>query len=353
MAEQVTFTPSDAQRISNAVIAHEKASKVVTAQNLDYGSSEPISVIVGITGNKVGEYYPGKIYAFDSEIVNNPNTPEDERHRELEICWVREVNDRPLTNAKYLGITYGSKTVSGSLRPLIICNTASAGSSGNQITVVSDVVCTPTGLEVSTINLAGSDYDAAFVTKFLALSDVIPKSFLANQGRVVKVNDAGTGLEFGPIVDPALNYTTFISLSDTPATYGTNPYKVCTVNANSSAIYFADPDVKTQFSVIGGGNPVSPSYTTIQLVNDLNTPDKNTFYGVDNNGDRGWRTIELKTISDWPNMKGKTDCFVRIDNTENTVYFDQIDINQILADITTLKNQVASLESRVTALENA
>lgn len=354
MAEQVTFTPSDAQRISNAVIAHEKASKAVPEQNLDYGSSEPISVIVGVTGSKVNGYYPGIIYAFDSEVVDNQQTTEDERYRGLSSCWIREVNDRNLTEAKYLGITYGTKTLSGVCKTLVICNNAFSGTATGSIEVVTDVICTPTGLEVSTATLAGADYDSAFVTKFLNLSDVIPKSFLANQGRVVKVNDAGTGLEFGPIVDPALNYTTFISLSDTPSTYGTgNEYKVCAVDSSGAKITFTNPDVKTGYSITGGGNPASPFFVDIKLVNDISSPAKNNFYGTNSNGSRGWRTIELNTLSNWPNMKGKADCFVRIDNTENTVYFESININQILSDIANLKSQVESLETRVTTLESA
>lgn len=352
--EQVTFTPQDAQRISDTVLAHEKSLKAIPEINLDAGDSEPISVIVGINGSKANGYYPGIIYSFDPEKVDNQQTSEDERYRALSSCWVREVNDRNLTDAKYLGITYGTVTVGSSCKTLVICNNAFSGTATGSIEVITDVICTPTGLEVSTATLAGADYDSAFVTKFLNLTDVIPKSYLANQGRVVRVNNTGTGLEFGPIVDPDLNYTTFISLSDTPATYGTgNEYKVCTVESTGKAIVFTNPDVKTKNSITGGGNPASPFYVDIQLVNDLNSPGKNNFYGTDTKGSKGWRTIELETISNWPNMKGKTDCFVRIDNTEQTVYLDQIDINQMLADITNLKSQMISLEARVTALENA
>lgn len=70
--------------------------------------------------------------------------------------------------------------------------------SGNAtIELVSDVICTPTGIEVQTVQLSGKDYDTAIIRQFLGLSDVIPVSYSGQQNRVVKVNSSATGLEFG------------------------------------------------------------------------------------------------------------------------------------------------------------
>ena len=65
------------------------------------------------------------------------------------------------------------------------------------IEVVTDVVCTPTGIQVQTAQFSGKDYDTAVIRQFLSLTDVAPVSYLGQQNRLVKVNAAATALEFG------------------------------------------------------------------------------------------------------------------------------------------------------------
>jgi len=97
----------------------------------------------------------------------------------------------------YLGTIFG---YNGSEQPRVLIGLPPEPGSGTGnavIEVVSDVICTPTGIEVQTIQLSGKDYDTAVIRQFLGLSDVIPVSYTAQQNRLVKVNSAATGLEFG------------------------------------------------------------------------------------------------------------------------------------------------------------
>jgi len=97
----------------------------------------------------------------------------------------------------YLGTIFG---YNGSEQPRVLIGLppVSSASSGGSATieVVTDVICTPTGIEVSTVTLSGADYDNAVIRQFLALSDVIPSSYAGQQHRFVKVNASATGLEF-------------------------------------------------------------------------------------------------------------------------------------------------------------
>ena len=165
---------------------------------------------------------------------------------------------------------------------------ATAGAGGNAtIEVVTDVICTPTGIEVSTVTLSGADYDNAVIRQFLALSDVTPSSFLGNQGRVVKVNDAATALEFGAIGEGP-TYTTFIALSDTPSTWGSNAFNTVTVASGGASLVFSPNSVTTTQSITGGGNPTSSGFSALKLVNDTASPGNNKYYGTNGSGVRGW-----------------------------------------------------------------
>ena len=224
---------------------------------------------------------------------------------------------------------------------------------GASIEVVTDVLITPNGLEISKANFEAHDYDYALFTKFLSLVDVDPVTYAANQGRVVKVNDAATGLEFGPIVDA--EYTTFIALSDTPASYGgskADAYKSCIVNSDGDEITFVAANVTTTFSIEGGGNPHN-NFTEIKLVNDLTNPATDRFYGVNSEGDRAWRTIEITSLSDLPaTLVGSGEYFLKVNAGETAIEFVAVDIQQILDDVATLQADYVTLEARVTALEN-
>ena len=167
------------------------------------------------------------------------------------------------------------------------------------IEVVTDVICTPTGIEVSTVTLSGKDYDNAVIRQFLALSDVTPSSYLGNQGRVVKVNDAATALEFGAIGEGP-SYTTFIALSDTPSTWGSNAFNTVTVASGGASLAFSPNNVTTTQSITGGGNPTSFGFSALKLVNDTATPGNNKFYGTNSSGVKGWQSNQavLDAIAD-------------------------------------------------------
>ena len=64
------------------------------------------------------------------------------------------------------------------------------------ITVVTNVTCTPEGIQLQTAQFVASDYDTAVITSFLGLNDT-PASYSAQQNKVVKVNANADGLEFG------------------------------------------------------------------------------------------------------------------------------------------------------------
>ena len=109
-----------------------------------------------------------------------------------------------------------------------------------------------------------------------------------NQGRVVKVNDAATALEFGAIGEGP-SYTTFIALSDSPATYGSgSTYYSLTVNSANSAVVFSANNVTTTNSLTGGGNPNSPAWTALKLVNDTASPGNYYAYSTNSSGVKGW-----------------------------------------------------------------
>lgn len=168
--------------------------------------------------------------------------------------------------------------------------TATAGGNAT-IEVVTDVICTPTGIEVSTVTLSGKDYDNAVIRQFLALSDVTPSSYLGNQGRVVKVNDSANALEFGAIGEGP-SYTTFIALSDTPATWGSNAYNTVTVGSGGASLVFSPNSVTTTQSITGGGNPTSSGFSALKLVNDTASPGNNKFYGTNSSGVKGWQSLQ-------------------------------------------------------------
>jgi hypothetical protein len=214
----------------------------------------------------------------------------------------------------YLGTIFD---YNGSEQPRVLIGLppVSSASSGGSATieVVTDVICTPTGIEVSTVTLSGADYDNAVIRQFLALSDVTPSSYLGNQGRVVKVNDAATALEFGPIVDS--NYTTFIALSDSPAEYGTsNTYKTLTVSAGNNSVVFSANNITTTKSLAGGGNPNDPAYVALSLVNDETSPGNNRVYGTTSAGVKGYRTLQLTALTDFPSTTGHGGKFVKVNS---------------------------------------
>lgn len=243
----------------------------------------------------------------------------------------------------YLGTIFG---YNGSEQPRVLIGlppVSSASDGGSAvIDVVTDVQCGPEGLTLSTVTFSGADYDNAVIRNFLALSDVKAKSYTANQGRVVKVNDAQTGLEFGPIIDA--NYTTFIALSDTPSVYGSNAYKTLTVGSTSASIVFSANNVSTKDSITGGGNPNDPAYVSISLVNDSSSPGNNMFYGTTSAGVKGYRTLQLTALNDFPSTTSNAGKFFTVNSSGTGVQWTAVDIAGMLADITSLKARVTALE---------
>lgn len=234
---------------------------------------------------------------------------------------------------------------SGNPRVLIAKPPASSASSGGGtavIDVVTDVQCGPEGLTLSTVTFSGADYDNAVIRNFLALNDVTQKSYTANQGRVVKVNDAATGLEFGPIIDAS--YTTFIALSDTPSVYGSNPYKVLTVASGSTSIVFSANNVTTKNSIAGGGNPNDPAYVSLSLVNDETSPGNNRVYGTTSAGVKGYRTLQLTALTDFPSTTGHGGKFVKVNSGGTGLQYTAVDIQAMLDAITDLTARVVALE---------
>ena len=251
----------------------------------------------------------------------------------------------------HIGFIFGFDETTEDALVLIARQITLSGSA--TVEVVTDVTINENSeLTVSTVSFAGTDYDQYTIRNFLALNDVFPSSYTANQGRVVKVNDSANGLTFGPIVDA--EYTTFIALSDTPASYGASKadaYKSCIVGSNGVAIVFSAVNVITTNSIEGGGNP-HHDFVDIKLVGDTASPATDTFYGVDGNGDRAWRTIEITSLSDLPaTLVGSGEYFLKVNAGETGIEFVAVDIQQILDDIATLQADYITLEARVTALE--
>lgn len=154
----------------------------------------------------------------------------------------------------YLGIIFG---YDANERPRVMIGkptNPNVSPSGNAvIEVVSDVICTPTGIEVQTVQFSGKDYDTAIIRQFLGLSDVIPVSYTAQQNRLVKVNSAATGLEFG------LNAGTL------EADISTIKADIVTLKANVVTINFRLTGIDASLaSVVSLSNALATRVTTLE-----------------------------------------------------------------------------------------
>ena len=198
---------------------------------------------------------------------------------------IKEVSGAALTvGSRYMG-QFSGYTSAG--LPVFVVKTSTASGGSAVIDVVTDVVVTPTGLDVTYATFSGADYDNAVIKQFLALSDVTPSSYIGNQNRCVKVNNAGTALEFGAITD--VTASTFIALTDTPSVWGTtNAYKTLTVSSTNNSVVFSLNNVATTDSIAGGGNPNDPAYVALSLVNDKTSPGNYYAYSTNSSGVKGW-----------------------------------------------------------------
>ena len=254
---------------------------------------------------------------------------------------IKEVSGAALTvGQRYMGQFSGYDSTG---KPVFVVKASTAASGGSAtIEVVTDVICTPTGIEVSTVTLSGADYDNAVIRQFLALSDVTPSSYLGNQGRVVKVNDAATGLEFGALTD--VTASTFIALTDTPSEWGSNAYKVLTVGSGSASVAFSANNITTTKSLAGGGNPNAPAYVALSLLNDETSPGNNRVYGTTSAGVKGWRSLQLTTLTDFPATTGNAGKFVKVNSGGTGLTYTAVDIQAMLDAITDLTARVVALE---------
>ena len=293
--ENVSFTFEDAQRISDTVQAMERSKYAVKPVDLTSQGDEFVVINVSATTKFSDGTQDGNLSYWNEET-----------HLFAQYDPTQTVRVRAANTANTLPVGYifakfqGNTTRDGVVGPLYIAINFGNSAGNAVIEVVTDVICTPTGIEVSTVTLSGADYDNAVIKQFLALTDVTPASYLGNQGRVVKVNDAATALEFGGIGEGP-SYTTFIALSDSPATYGgSSTYYSLTVNSANSAIVFSANNVTTTNSLTGGGNPNSPAWTALKLVNDTASPGNNKFYGTSSSGVKGWQSMQamLDAITD-------------------------------------------------------
>ena len=257
---------------------------------------------------------------------------------------IRELNGAALTvGARYMG-QFSGYTSAG--LPVFVVKASTAASGGSAtIEVVTDVICTPTGIEVSTVTLSGADYDNAVIRQFLALSDVTPSSYLGNQGRIVMVNAAATALEFGPMFTGAPTAVDLLGLADTPNTYSGANFK--SVTCTTSGVVFTTPNVTTTNSITGGGNPNDASvFTTMKLVNDTATPGNNKFYATTSVGVKGWQALTLKGATDFPaNYTSAGGKFLKVNAGATAVEFVAVDIQSMLDAITDLTARVAALEA--------
>lgn len=274
MAEQVTFTPADAQRIANTVTAYEKAKNAAPVQNME-NYQESALVVVQVTGTINGNFYPGKIYYYESE--NNTYTEGDS-------VLIKEVGSRQLViNYKYLGKLHGTATASGLLKPVVLVNAASGGGTPgvSSIQVVTGISCGANGIEATYATLTNDEFTTVIMKQFLGLTDVIPKTFAGCANRQVIVDENETGLTFGPVLNKSTAVQDFLGLSDTPNTYSGQGGKLVQVNSTGTALIFGN--IVTANSVTGG-----TVVSAIQLVNDASSPGSNKYYGTDASGVKGW-----------------------------------------------------------------
>lgn len=285
--ENVSFTFDDAQRISETVQAVER-SKFATKPIDQTNQGDEFVIIYVSATTKYSDGSQNGNMSFWNDITHL-----FAQYSPTQTVRVRAANTADTLPvgyvfARYQGITTRSDSSVGPLY-IAVGSSASAASSGGSavIDVVTDVVVTPTGLDVTYATFSGADYDNAVIKQFLALSDVTPSSYIGNQNRCVKVNNAGTALEFGAITD--VTASTFIALTDTPSVWGTtNAYKTLTVSSTNNSVVFSLNNVATTGSIAGGGNPNDPSYVALSLVNDKTSPGNYYAYSTNSSGVKGW-----------------------------------------------------------------
>jgi len=258
---------------------------------------------------------------------------------------IREISGATLTvGSRYMG-QFSGYTSAG--LPVFVVKHTPGGSAS--ISVVTDVVCTPTGLEVTSATLSGAESFVA--NNFLSLVDVSAGTYLGNANRVVKVNSTATGLTFGAITDSTAS--TFIGLVDAPAVYGsTNTYKPACVASTNAGLAFLPNLVTTQYSITGGGNPCNPSYVPLSLVNDNATPGTSQYYATTSAGAKGWRSLTLRGATDFPaNFTSAGGKFLKVNSGATAVEF--VGPLAAVADVATYTINNASLATIASTTQTA
>lgn len=342
------FTEDSARRIVNAV------------RKVEGDTTPPVAVGPRFTGSQMSVVKVtslGSPFATGQRVDYNASA---NTRADINQVKIKEVNGATLTVGNYyVGLFSGYTTTDD---PLFLVNVSGSGGGGGNavIDVVTDVTCDPVnGLVVSTVTLSGADYDNAVIRNFLALSDVDAKSYVGNAGRVVQVNAAADGLEFGDIVTGVSD--SFISLTDTPPAYGsTNTYKVLTISSTNAGISFSDNNITTKNSIKGGGNPNNPTtYAALELVGDVSTPVANYFYGADSSSVRGWYKVKFTSLDNVPNsFSGQAGKFLKVNTGATALEFAEVDIADILTRlsaaetaITTLQTDLATAQTDISTLQ--
>jgi hypothetical protein len=252
----------------------------------------------------------------------------------------------------YLGTIFG---YNGSEQPRVLIGLPPVSSSGGGSTfeVVTGVVCSGGNIGVTTASLTTSDYDGAVFKNFLGLVDVVPKSFDGNASRIVMVNSTADALEFGPNFSGSPTAADFLGLTDTPNNYSGALYK--SVTCTASALVFTTPNVTTTKSLSGGGNSNNASvFTSLELLNDLETPGGNKFYGTTSSGVKGWRTIQLTTLSDFPSLTSNAGKVLQVNSSSNGLQwapFRSIFLTDFPATMTGAAGKLLKVNSAETAVE--
>lgn len=163
----------------------------------------------------------------------------------------------------------------------------------SEIEVVTGITCGANGISVTTATLASDAVTTIIMKQFLGLVDVVPKTFAGSGNRQVIVNEAETGLTFGPILNKADVVQDFLGLSDTPNTFSGQNSKLVGVNGTGSALVFTT--LATGGSITGGSISAM-TMTTIQLDGDHASPAVNNYYGTHpTTGARGWHDRQITT----------------------------------------------------------
>jgi len=304
MADQVTFTPEDAQRISNAVIAYEKGLRQpeIFSQLVEEQDTWVIVYITGPSGTNNNYPCIAKRWILNGTAGSTQNVSSD-----ATTGFIHDINNQYLQqNKHYLAKLHGTITISGVNYPYYLTGFVAA-SSGQSLDVVVDVLCDPvSGIQVEKAAI-GTLTDTLVYRTFTALLDC-PNSYAGHGGQVLKVNAAGSGLEFATVSGATGGAVVFPDLSDVPKSYNGAGLFGVGVKSSADGLQFVAPVVDTKYSITGGGNLFNrtgtklgnyDAYSALKLVNDLEEPGNNMVYGTDAKGDRGWVNVgaSVKTIT--------------------------------------------------------